>query len=83
MYFHVFENSRKKIEPTTEMGVFVGYTETPHNYRVYFPSLRVIIVRRDVKFDDEKAMRCSLEKEFIIPPEEELLAPTEEPHAEL
>ena len=57
----------------------MGYTETPHNYWVYFPSLRMIVVRRDVKFDEEKAMRCSLEQELQIQLEEEPLAPKEEP----
>ena len=57
MYYHLSKDSRKKIEPTTDMGVFVGYIETPRNYRVYFPSLRVTIVRRYDKFDEEKAMR--------------------------
>jgi len=31
-YFHFSRDSRKKLDPTTELGVFVGYTETPHNY---------------------------------------------------
>lgn len=61
MYFHVSKDTRKRLEHTTKMGVFVGYTETPHNYRVYFPSLRVTVVRKNVKFNEEKAMRCSLE----------------------
>ena len=46
---------------------------------MYLPSLRMTIVQRDVKFDEEKAMRCSLERELQIPPEEELLAPNKEP----
>ncbi len=33
----------------------------------------------DVKFDEEKAMWCSLERELQIPLEEEILAPKEEP----
>ncbi len=36
-------------------------------------------MHRDVKFDEDKAMQCSLERELQIPPEEELLAPKEEP----
>ena len=59
IYFHASKDSRKKLEPTSKMRVFVGYTETLHNYRVYFPSLRVIVVRRDIKFDEDKAMRFS------------------------
>lgn len=62
VYFHVSKDSRKKYEPTIEMGVFVGYAKNPYSYRVYFPSLRVIVVRRYVKFDEENATRCSLEK---------------------
>jgi len=37
------------------------------------------VVQRDLKFDEEKAMGFSLERELKIPPEEELLAPKEEP----
>ena len=32
VYVHVTKDARKKLEPTTEIGIFVGYTETPHNY---------------------------------------------------
>ena len=38
VYIHVMKDSRKKIEMTAEVGIFVGYTETPHNYHVYFPN---------------------------------------------
>ena len=38
VYVLVTKNTRKKLEPTAEVGIFVGYTETPHNYRVYFPN---------------------------------------------
>ena len=41
IYFHVTKDARKKLEPTTEVGIFLGYTNTPHNYRVYFPSHRI------------------------------------------
>ena len=55
------------------MGVFVGYIEAPHKFRVYFSSPNMIVMRRDVKFDEEKAMRFTLEQELSIPQEEELL----------
>lgn len=83
VYCRVSKDSNKKLEPTAEMGVFLGYTETPHNYMVYFPSLRVIVLRRDVNLDEEMVMRCSLKRELIIPQEEELLVFKEELHAEL
>ena len=38
IYVHVTKDARKKLEPTTEIRIFVGYNETPHNYRVYFPN---------------------------------------------
>ena len=29
VYFHVTKNARKKLESTAEVGIFVGYTDTP------------------------------------------------------
>jgi len=37
VYMHVTKDARKKLELTTKVGIFVGYTDTPHNYRVYLP----------------------------------------------
>ena len=51
VYMHVTKDARKKLELTTEVGIFVGCTETLHNYRVYFPNSRMTIVRWDIKFD--------------------------------
>ena len=50
VYIHVTKDAKKKLELTTEVGIFVGYTETPQNYRVYFPDSRKNVVRRDIKF---------------------------------
>ena len=50
VYIHVTKDARKKLDSTTEVGIFVGYTETPHNYRVYFPNSQMDVVRRDIKF---------------------------------
>ena len=56
VYCHVTKDARKKLEPTTEVGIFVGYTDTPHNYRVYLSANRMKIVRRDIIFHEENAM---------------------------
>ena len=56
VYFHVPKEAKKKLEPTVEVGIFVGYKNTPHNYQVYFLAHRMTIFKRDVKFDKEKAM---------------------------
>ena len=37
------------------------------------------MVRRDLKFDEKKAMRLSLERELYLHAFEELLAPKQEP----
>ena len=44
VYVHVTKNARKKLEPNVEVGIFLGYTEMPHNYRVYFPKRRMTVV---------------------------------------
>ena len=56
VYVHVTKETRKKVEPTVEIEIFVGYTKTPHNYQVYFPNSRMIVVRWDIKFDEDKSM---------------------------
>ena len=64
VFCHVTKDARKKLDPTVELGILVGYTDTPHNYRVCLPPNRMTVVRRDVKFDEVKAMRCPLEREI-------------------
>jgi hypothetical protein len=44
VYVHVTKNARKKLEPTTEVWIFVGYIETPHNYCVYFPNSKMTVM---------------------------------------
>ena len=56
VYIHVTKDDRKKLELTAEVGIFLVYTDTPHNYRVYLPDSSKIFVRRDIKFQEEKAM---------------------------
>lgn len=80
LYLHVTKYSRKELELTIELGIFLGYIDIPHNYQVYLPTNGMIVVRRDVRFDEEKAMQFSLERELGLHVDEELLAPkVEEP----
>jgi hypothetical protein len=44
VYVHVTKDATKKMEPTAEVGIFVGYTETPHNYCLYFPNSKMIVM---------------------------------------
>jgi hypothetical protein len=78
VYVHVTKNAKKKLELTVEVGIFVGYTETPHNYRVYFPKSKMIVMRQDIKFDEGKTMWLLLERELDLHAEEELLVPKDE-----
>ena len=79
VYIHMTKDARKKLEPTAEVEIFLGYTETPHNYRVYLPDSRKTVVRWDIKFHEEKAMKLSLERELHLHADEELLVPKDEP----
>ena len=79
VYVHVTKDIRKKLEPIAKIGIFVGYTNTPHNYRVYFPNRWLTVVRQDTKFHEEKAMRLSRERELDLHVDEELLVPKDEP----
>ena len=78
IYCHVTKDAWKKLEPTVELGILVGYTNTPYNYWVYLPTSRRTTVRRDLKLDEKKAMQVSLEKELQLQAMEELLVPKEE-----
>jgi hypothetical protein len=78
VYVHVTKDARKKLEPIAEVGIFVGYTKKPHSYRVYFPNSKMTIMRRDIKFDEGKAMWLLLERELDLHVEEELLVPKDE-----
>jgi hypothetical protein len=49
----------RKLDSTAEKGIFVGYNETSKAYRVYVPALKKTVVRRDVRFEEEKAFRKS------------------------
>ena len=51
------------MDPTIEKGIFVGYDETAKAFRIYLPSERKVVVRRDVKFEEERAFRRSRESE--------------------
>eukprot|EP00253_Pinus_taeda_P010822 PITA_10822 len=78
VYLHVTKDARKNLEPTAKLGIFVGYTDTPHDYWVYLPTSRRRVVPRDLKFDEQKATQVSLEKELQLRAMGELLVPEEE-----
>ena len=60
-YRHVHADNRKKLDPSGEKGLLVGYSEILKAYRVYIPTHRRIIVSRDVQFDEDRALQRSLD----------------------
>ena len=48
VYIHVTKDARKKLEMIAEVGIFLGYTETPHNYRVYLLDSWMTVLRQDI-----------------------------------
>jgi len=79
VYFHVTKDARKKQLKSAMLGIFVGHIDPPHNYRVFMSSHRMKFVCRDVKFNEENAMTCTLERELQLHEDEVILAPKEEP----
>jgi hypothetical protein len=57
-YSHVPFEKRTKLEPMTERGIFVGYSKTSKDFRIYIPSLRKTVLR-DVRFEEDGAFRKS------------------------
>jgi hypothetical protein len=58
-YSYVPSEKRTNLEPMVERGIFVGYSETSKAFRIYLPSLRKTVLRRDVKFEEDGAFRKS------------------------
>jgi hypothetical protein len=58
-YSYVPFEKRTKLEPMAERGIFVGYSETSKAFRIYLPSLRKTVLRRDVRFEEDGAYRKS------------------------
>jgi hypothetical protein len=49
---HIPDEKRKALQPKTEKCIFVGYYEDVKGYRIFQPHCNEIIIRRDVKFDE-------------------------------
>ena len=54
-------NTRKKLDPSGEKELLVGYSETLKAYRVYIPACKRIIVSKDVWFNEDGALRRSMD----------------------
>lgn len=72
-YVHIPKEKRRKLDPVSEKGVFLGYEPTTKGYRILRDRDGVIVVTRNVVFD-EKPRRNGGENEFELElgPEEEV-----------
>ena len=60
-YSQVPKEKRTKLDPIAEKRIFVGYSETSKAYQIYIPALWSVVVRRDVRFEEDMAFRRSWE----------------------
>jgi hypothetical protein len=65
-YSHVPSDKRRKLDLTTQQGILVGYSEVSKAYRIYIPSLRRVVVSRDVRFEEGRALKRSLESRVSV-----------------
>eukprot|EP00253_Pinus_taeda_P031557 PITA_31557 len=56
-YSYIPKEQRTKLEPMAEKGIFMGYSETSKAYRIFIPSKRRVVNRRDVKFEERAYQR--------------------------
>ena len=60
-YCHIHVDTMKKLDPSGEKGLLVGYSETSKANRAYIPARKRIILSRDVQFDEDRALRRSMD----------------------
>jgi hypothetical protein len=65
-YSHVPFEKRTKLDPTAQQGIQVGYSEVSKAYRIYIPSQQRVVVSRDVRFEEGRGFRRSLESRDSI-----------------
>ena len=60
-YCHVYADSRKKLDPSGEKGLLIGYNKTSKVYKIYIHARKGFIVSRNFQFDEDRALRISLD----------------------
>ena len=78
-YCHVHADNRRKLDPFGEKGLLVSYNEISKAYRVYILARKRIIMSRDVQFDEDRALRRSLDLPTEQQPAQQTRVKLEEP----
>ena len=60
-YCHIHADTRKNLDLSGEKGLLVSCNETLKAYKVYIPTRKRIIVSKDVQFDEDRALRRSMD----------------------
>lgn len=66
------------MESTTKKGIFIGYSETSKESKVYTLAIQKIVVMRDVKFEEEKDFLKSYDVLVIVDQSYQQATPKEE-----
>ena len=79
-YCHIHADTRKKLDPSGEKGLLIGYSETLKPYKVYIPARKRIIVSRDVQFDQDTTLQRSMDLPAQEQPTQDSGVKLEEPY---
>lgn len=58
-YCHIPGDTCSKLDQAVKRGYFVGYNETSNKYQIFILGAKRIIVKRDVKFMEDKTYKRS------------------------
>ena len=61
-YSFIQKNQRAKLDPKSKCYVFVGYDYAVKGYRLWDPTLRKIVISRDVTFDESSLLKSMLKE---------------------
>jgi hypothetical protein len=61
VYSHIPKDKRNKLEPSGKKGIFMGYSESSKDYRIYILEEHNIEVSRDVTFNEKMTFKKSIE----------------------
>jgi hypothetical protein len=65
-YSHVPSEKRTKLDPTSQQGILVGYSKVSKAYCIYIPSLRIVVLRKCVRFEEDRDFQRSLESRVTV-----------------
>jgi hypothetical protein len=61
-YSHIPKDKRNKLEASGKKGIFMGYSESSKDYRIYISEQHKIEFSRDMTFNEKMAFKKSIEE---------------------